>query len=293
MAFRHVDGMWRIKRKLNILNEYYIKKDIEIMDSFISDVLNNRQEKLSRISDENNTKYHDIISLFIKQSKNKLTKFELKNIAMNMIIAGRDTTRLLISWWIYEMTKPKHNNIKQNVINEINNYIETNNTNIISYNDASNKLRYLEATLLESLRLNPVVPFLIRRCCKNIKLPDGTPIFNESIQVNEVIIPTYAYGRNPNIWNEPLIFKPERFISNDVNINPVTIHDVHKYPFFNINPRLCLGRHLAILEAKIFLFYFISKYNFDIIPNQNIKIKTGIVLNMTDGLYLKINKKRV
>ena len=72
----------------------------------------------------------------------------------------------------------------------------------------------------------------------------------------------------------------------------MNVFSVYEYPFFNINPRLCLGRKLALMEAKVFMFYFCRKYDFEMAdPNQEIKIETGIVLNMVEGLRLRLKKR--
>eukprot|EP01084_Bolivina_argentea_P037384 69146_1 len=196
---------------------------------------------------------------------------------MNMIIAGRDTTRLILSWFLYEMCKRPE--IKEKIDKEINEYIQTNHSNEMEYDKITDNLLYTESTLLETLRMNPVVPFLIRHAMEDVKLPNGKIIRER----NEVICPTYSYARNPKIWKDPLTFDPNRFYNKDQS--PVNVYSVYKYPFFNVNPRLCLGRKLALMEAKVFIFYFFQSFNFEMTdPNQKIKIQTGIVLNMVEGL---------
>ena len=264
-------------------NEGGIVRDIKVINDFANQLLESRQKSISNITDESGDKYNDIISLFYKHDKT-LTREQLKYIAMNMIIAGRDTTRLILSWFLYEMCKRPE--IKKKVYQEIDNFIEENGTNEIVYDKVGQSLFYTESTLLETLRLNPVVPFLIRQAMEDVKLPNGNIIRER----NEVIIPTYIFGRNPKIWKDPLKFDPNRFYGKDKD--PVNVYSVYQYPFFNINPRLCLGRKLALMESKVFLFYFCQEYDFEMAdPNQEIKIKTGIVLNMQEGLRLKLTRR--
>ena len=46
------------------------------------------------------------------------------------------------------------------------------------------------------------------------------------------------------------------------------------------------------MESKVFLFHFCRAYDFEMSdPTQRIRIKTGIVLNMVDGLRLKLTKR--
>ena len=58
----------------------------------------------------------------------------------------------------------------------------------------------------------------------------------------------------PWIWKEPLKFKPERFL--DTKNQP----DPSVYPAFNIAPRICLGKHVALLEGKIAVIKLFTKY---------------------------------
>eukprot|EP01084_Bolivina_argentea_P014353 26801_1 len=212
LAFRHVTPhfIWRFFRLLpfSFGNEGNIKRDMKIINTFANSVIDSRQHSSSGISDEFGKKYNDIISLFIKFSEKKLSRNELKYIAMNMIIAGRDTTRLMLSWFLYEMTKKKNKQILDKIYKEIDDFIENNNGNInIKYEQVAPNLLYLESTLLETLRMNPVVPWLIRHAQTDVKLPNGN-IIREG---NEVIIPTYIIGRSPKIYNNPLQFDPNRF----------------------------------------------------------------------------------
>ena len=263
-------------------NEGAIKRDIRIINEFSDQVLDSRQNAISNITDETGDKYNDIISLFHKHDPT-LTRQQLKDIAMNMILAGRDTTRLLLSWCFYELCQRPE--IKAKVYKEIDEFTEQHETNEMDYDKINQSLLYTESTLLETLRLNPVVPHLIRTAMKDVKLPNGN-IIREG---DTTTIPTYIYGRNPKIYPNPLTFDPNRFYNKGKD--PVNVFSVYKYPFFNINPRLCLGRKLALMESKIFLFYFCKQFDFQIIPNQTIKIKTGIVLNMVNGLRLKLTKR--
>eukprot|EP01084_Bolivina_argentea_P093383 167953_1 len=278
--------IWKTSRFINKYspikfgNEGKIFKDVEAINAFSDSVLDARTQKKDKgakqILDENGSGYDDIISLFIKSSDKQLSKDQLKFIAMNMIIAGRDTTRLLLSWFLYEMCKRPE--IKKRIYNEIDAF-----NGDVGYSDVQKGFLYLECTLLEALRYHPVVPFLIRQAKEDVELPNG----NIVRQGDEVIIPTYAYGRNPKIYDDPMTFDPNRFYNKGVL--PINVKSVYEYPFFNINPRLCMGRQLAIMEAKVFVFNFFKRYEFEMSDvNQEIRPKTGIVLNMVDGLRLKI-----
>jgi fatty acid omega-hydroxylase len=264
-------------------NEYLIKRESKVIHEFADQVLQSRGT--TNITDEAGQKQRDIISLFKKYNKD-LTKEQLKYIALNMIIAGRDTTRLLLSWFLYNMCLPENKEVKGKILGEIGEFITKHNTTEMSYDKVNDNLMYLESALLETLRLYPSVPFLIRFAMEDVELPTGQTIRKG----DELYVITYAYGRNPKIYKDPLKFDPNRFYGKSEA--PVNVYDVYRYPFFNTNPRLCLGRKLALMESKVFLFYFLQQFEFEMAdPNQDIRPKTGIVLNMEEGLRLKLTRK--
>lgn len=76
------------------------------------------------------------------------------------------------------------------------------------------RLPYLQAIVKETLRLHPPVPFLLPRKAEvDIKIhkfviPKGA----------QVLINTWAMGRDPNFWEEPDLLRPERFIGSEIDV---------------------------------------------------------------------------
>ena len=48
-----------------------------------------------------------------------------------------------------------------------------------------------------------------------------------------------------------------------------TNSDMYKYPVFNLNPRLCLGKTAAMMQAKAMAISILRKYEIIPIPNQD------------------------
>lgn len=138
--------------------------------------------------------------------------------------------------------------------------------------------RYLDACVKESLRLFSPVPRIGKT------LPEDTTIcgyhFPKGLHVNMNL---FFVHRNSDSFSDPLKFKPDRFLDNEVRL-----------PFsfvpFSAGPRNCIGQRFALLEIKIFIallvheFRFVSKdeienvgYFFEAVtrPMQPLKIKFG------------------
>lgn len=112
-------------------------------------------------------KKEDILSRFV-QINNTDSKY-LRDIILNFIIAGKDSTSTAMTWFIYMLCK--HPEIQEKVAKEIRK--ETNMihdvTNVAEFansvsEEALEKMQYLHAALTETLRLFPVLPvvFLLK-----------------------------------------------------------------------------------------------------------------------------------
>lgn len=98
----------------------------------------------------------------------------------------------------------------------------------------------MKTFLLESLRLYPPVPFLVRRCTNDYKIPDSNFVIEKDIRT---IIPAYAIQHDEEFFPEPEKFKPERFSeANKGNIKPFT-----HLPFGD-GPRNCIGNNENFID---------------------------------------------
>ena len=93
----------------------------------------------------------------------------------------------------------------------------------------------------ESLRLRPVVPAVVRRLQAPMEfggweLPAGANIAPS----------IYLLHRRPDIYPEPLEFRPERFLGDDA---PGT----YEWIPFGGGVRRCLGASFALFEMKVVL----------------------------------------
>ena len=75
------------------------------------------------------------------------------------------------------------------------------------------KLPYLQAVIKETLRVHPPRPLL-----------SWAQLFTSDVHLsNDIVVPAnmttmvnmWAITHDPNIWEEPLLFKPERFLKSE------------------------------------------------------------------------------
>ncbi|KAL8505339.1 hypothetical protein ACS0TY_016540 [Phlomoides rotata] len=76
------------------------------------------------------------------------------------------------------------------------------------------KLAYLKAVIKEALRLYPPTPLLLPRETLGVCNIKGYTIPPKTI----VLINAWAIARDPEYWENPNEFKPERFLNSNVDI---------------------------------------------------------------------------
>lgn len=90
----------------------------------------------------------------------------LRDISLSFILAGKDTTAITLSWFLYELCK--NSDVQEKIAKEIR---ETTNVAAGSTVDELaariteenlEKMQYLYASLNETLRLHPAVPVVIK-----------------------------------------------------------------------------------------------------------------------------------
>jgi cytochrome P450 len=140
--------------------------------------------------------------------------------------------------------------------------------------DASdyNSLEYTNAVVSEVLRLYPPLPVTIRQA-KNDDILDGYPIKANS----GILINIYCAHHNPDVWDNPEGFDPERFLPERRKEQPR-----FSYIPFGGGPRQCIGNHFALMEAVLALSMISHRYEPDLVPVTDIEIS----MSAESGLQL-------
>lgn len=182
----------------------------------------------------------------------------LRDVVLNMVIAGRDTTACTLSWMFYILaTNPE---IQKKLHAEIDAKFVADKVPTIQ-SVSSSELPYLNGVLYETLRLYPPVPVDGKKAVNDDVLPDGSKVPAGT----QMAFMVYAIGRDPNVYPDPDVVKPERWI-------PFKEPSQYEFPVFQAGPRICLGMHMALFEAKIAALIILREYSFEMAPGEAEKI---------------------
>ncbi|XP_011873886.1 PREDICTED: cytochrome P450 9e2-like [Vollenhovia emeryi] len=256
-----------------------------IIEKFFCDIVSTTV----KIRDEQGIVRPDMIQLMMEtRNKNTGPDFDINEMtaqAFVFFLAGFDTVSAAMCFMTNELGI--YPDIQSKLREEINNVLRQ--TNGKPTYEAINSMKYLDAVVNETLRIYPIASFLDRVCVKETKLPPATPDC-EPITLkpgDSVWFPTYSLHRDPKYYPQPDKFDPERFLNGKV--------DNSVYMPFGIGPRICIGNRFALMEAKVMLFYLLSRC--DLEPdvktrNPMVLSKQNFILTPDTGFWLKIRARK-
>ncbi len=92
---------------------------------------------------------------------------------------------------------------------------------------------------------------------------------------------------DPRCFSQPNQFDPDRFSPERAE------HKRYNFSLvgFGGGPRICLGLAFAQLEIKIVASYLLRYYDWELLPNQNLQIKTVPTLQPKSGLKVSLQQR--
>ncbi|KAK1289780.1 putative (S)-N-methylcoclaurine 3'-hydroxylase isozyme 2 [Acorus calamus] len=186
---------------------------------------------------------------------------------------GSDTSTSTIEWAVAELLRNPQKLAK--VREELDSVIGRSGTPI-KESDLPN-LPYLHACVKETLRLHPPVTFLLPH-----RASEPCEVMGYTIPKDcQLMVNTYAIGRDPATWTEPEKFEPERFVGSEVDYQG---NDFQYIPF-GAGRRICPGMSLASRVVRLFLASLV--HGFDLGLPNGMKAEE---MDMTDRFGLALLK---
>lgn len=202
------------------------------------------------------------------ETNRKMNTSELRDNLLTFIVAGHETTALTLSWALYlcafdQGVQTRAQTEAQTVLNG----------RTATAHDLAN-LPYIRMIIDETLRLYPPAGILSRTAKSDDTLCD-----RDIRPKDTVMIPIYALHRNHLLWDDPDVFRPDRFA------NPKNIARYAYLPFGD-GPRICIGANFALQEAVIILATLLSKRRFHPIKDRDPNPVMILTLKPEGGVWL-------
>ncbi|KAL0326411.1 UNVERIFIED_CONTAM: Trimethyltridecatetraene synthase [Sesamum radiatum] len=211
-------------------------------DRFHNYVIDDHQ---TRMATEKDFVPGDVVDALLQLAENpnlevKLTRDRIKGLLQNLLVGATDTSATTIEWAIHEILK--HPQTINKAKEELDRVIGRNRW--VEEKDYS-QLPYIDAVIMESMRLHPLATLL----APHYAMDDCKVAGYDIAKGTTVLINTWSIGRDPNSWDSPLEFLPERFLNKDID---VTGSNFAMLPFGS-GRRRCPGYSLGLKVVRTML----------------------------------------
>ena len=161
----------------------------------------------------------------------------------DLFAAGTDTIAITVEWTMAELLR--HPAVMSKVRGELRDALGSK-----PHPDESDidRLPYLRAVVMESLRLHPPSPLLM----PHLAMADGAEVGGFAVPSGtKVIVNLWAVMRDPAVWPDPEAFVPERFVgAGDADFRG---KDRLEFMPFGAGRRACPGTPMATRVVPLLL----------------------------------------
>ncbi|XP_051123501.1 xanthotoxin 5-hydroxylase CYP82C4-like [Andrographis paniculata] len=172
-----------------------------------------------------------------------------KATCQTMMVGGVDTMTVTLIWAVCLLLNNRETLIRAQ--EELDKHVGRD--RLVNESDLE-KLPYIRAIIKETLRVQPAVPVIPRQtgeACEvgGYHIPAGTMVF----------INTWRIQRDPEAWRNSLEFRPERFLTDDVDVDVQGLH-------FELTPfgggrRICPAISFAMKTMQLALGSFLQGFD--------------------------------
>mgnify|MGYP000849610670 CR=1 FL=1 len=212
----------------------------------------------------------DILSLMMRarhEDGTAMTDAEIRDELVTLLFAGHETTGIALAWAMYWILRDRQ--VLGRLLAELDAAGERPEPEAIA------RLPYLDAVVLETLRLYPIAPDGPRTLARPLELCGYTLPPGTCVAVAHALLHS-----DPAIYPEPERFKPERFLER-------------KYGPFEFTPfggghRRCLGAAFATYEAKLVLATLLRNFRLELAEPGEVKPgRRNVVLGPATGTRVR------
>lgn len=217
---------------------------------------------------------HDLLGVLISATDEEggMSDRQLRDEIVTLYAGGIETTSSALAWALYLVAR--HPEAEEKLLAEIG-------TEPLEPGTALERietLSYTKLVLNETLRLYPSAWIFSRTA-------------TEDVEVNGYLMPKgsvalfcpYVTHRNSRVFDDPETFRPERFAETPIRALPPGAY----FPF-GAGPRICIGQHLAWMEAQLLLASLLPRFRFQLDPAYRAIPQPMVTLRPKGGMPLTI-----
>lgn len=247
-----------------------------VLDGIVHEIIEQRRRSIQRGDAPREDLLGTLMAATDESGTERMSDQQLRDEVMTLFMAGHETIATAMSWtW---MLLHQHPNVAARVRDEAHAVLGG---RAPSFEDLP-QLVYTGQVIDEVMRLYPPAWIMERQALDDDRLGPWKIPKNAIVAVSPWVL-----HRHPGLWADPLRFDPERFAPERSEGRP-------KYAYlpFGAGPRVCIGNHFALMEAKIILATLIQHHAVEVTRPEGIELDPKVTLRPKHGMPGRLHRMR-
>jgi len=200
---------------------------------------------------------------------------QLRDEVLTLFVAGHETTAKALSWTWYLLAQ--HPDVEQKLVTELEHVLHGRSPSAVDIPD----LKYTTMVIQESMRLYPPGWVMPRIAIRDTEIGDYFIPAGTSVTISQWVV-----HRDPRFFDQPEVFRPERWSSE-------SSRQIPKFAYFPFGggPRQCIGNAFAMMETVLLVAMVAQRYHFSLVPNQVVTLLPSITLCPKNGIKVILTRR--
>ncbi|KAJ6884281.1 hypothetical protein NC652_031320 [Populus alba x Populus x berolinensis] len=226
-----------------------------------------------------------LLDLQLPGEKRKLNEIEMVTLCIEFLSAGVDTTTTALQWIMANLVK--YPQIQEKLFSEMKEVVGEGEGEVKE--DDLQEMPYLKAVILEGLRRHPPGHFVLPHAVTEDTVLGGY-LIPKNGTVNFMVA---DMGWDPKVWEDPMAFKPERFLNGEGEAFDITGSREIKMMPFGAGRRICPGYGLAMLHLEYFVANLVWNFEWKAVDGDDIDLseKQQLTVAMKNPLHAHISRR--
>ena len=272
----------RIVEILPVIGEYFLRqhekevgRHFAALDALVTRFIAEREAQM-RAGEAPNDLLGRLIAAKDAETGVAMTAREVRDQMLTIFLAGHETTAATLTWTFYVLSRRPEAaaRLRAEVDQVLGGRAPT-------FADVAS-LPYTRAVIDETLRLYPAAPALSTRQAVKDDVICGHRVKAGAM----VAVFPWILNRHRALWDNPEAFEPERFLPSGGRDRPR-----FAYIPFGAGPRICIGMQMALAESVILLAALAQRYDLDLAPGHQVRLRHQITLRPEDGLRMVLRRR--